>query len=150
MAFRNTWQESAFALCKSQELRQRRALQLLERNVLLKQVLRCEPGFGEVIRELTALLTTPNRDRVYSRFKQKCERFVGWGASHKEVCTSEHYVAVMTFIHTLISWIEERPPEGEEEAEDDQEELITTAVRQSLAASREASLQLFKNLAGAQ
>jgi hypothetical protein len=146
MAYRNDQQCNIFA----GDLRQQRAQQLLERDTRLKEVLRLEPRFGEVIREITALLTTSNRERAYCHFKQQCEQFVGEGASHEEIRTPAHYTAVMTFIHTLMSWVEERPLEGEANEPDDPEELIAAAVRRSVAASREASLQLFKECASAQ
>ena len=134
----------------TERIRRPRAIQLIEKSALLKQAFHLEPRLHTVLREVNSLLMVEHRDLAYSTFKKKCQSLVGIGASKPELRTSQHYVALLDFLTILISWVEEQPKlviDGEpEEGHASENDAIDAAVRQSLAASREASLQAFKDI----
>jgi len=127
-----------------------RAVQLIEKSVVLKQAFQLEPRLYIVLKEVNSLLMVEHRDLAYSTFKKKCQTLVGFGAAKPELRTSHHYVALLDFLSILISWVEEQPKlaiDGEpEEGHTSENDAIDAAVRQSMAASREASLQAFKGI----
>ncbi len=134
----------------TERVRSLRAMQLVEKSAILKQAFQLEPRLYDVLREVNSLLVVEHRDLAYSTFKKKCERLVGFGAARPELRTSQHYLALLDFLGILISWVEEQPRltidcEPDDHASEDS--AIDAAVRQSMAASREASLQAFKEMA---
>ena len=135
----------------TERIRRPRAMQLIEKSALLKQAFQLEPRLYTVLREVNSLLMVEHRDLAYSTFKKKCEALVGFGATKPELRTSQHYLALLDFLGILISWVEEQPKlaiDGEpEESRTSENDAINMAVRQSMAASREASLQAFKDIA---
>jgi hypothetical protein len=135
----------------TERIRREQAVQLIEKSALLKQSFQLEPQLYDVLREVNSLLVVEHRDLAYSTFKKKCQSLVGFAAAKPELRTSQHYLALLDFLGILISWVEEQPrlaidlePEEDHVSEED---AIDAAVRQCMAASREASLQAFKEIA---
>jgi hypothetical protein len=134
----------------TERIRRPRAMQLIEKSAMLKQAFQLEPRLYSVLKEVNALLVVEHRDLAYSTFKKKCESLVGLGAAKPELRTSHHYVAMLDFLGILISWVEEQPRLAIDLEPEDHvggDDAIDATVRQSMAASREASLQLFKEIA---
>lgn len=129
--------------------RHARALQLIQSNWMLLQAFELEPRLHDLLHEINALLVVERRDLAYSHFKVQCDGLVGFRAARPELRTSHHYVALLDLLDRLLSWVEEKPTlplEQEIPCTAREDDLVQVAVRESLAASRLASLQAFRDL----
>jgi hypothetical protein len=134
----------------TERIRREHAIQLIEKSAVLKQSFQLEPRLYDVLREVNALLVVEHRDLAYTTFKKKFECLVGFSAAKPELRTSQHYLAMLDFLCVLISWVEEQPRleiDLEQEDRANEDDAIDAVVRRSVATSREASLQAFKEMA---
>lgn len=140
--------EETFVLDEAR--REMRALEYIKRDPMLKQAFNLEPDLYSIVHRVNAIVRLENRDAAYSQFKKDLARLVGHHAPKPELQTSGHYEAMLRLLTLLLSWHTEQPSprniEEEETSETSELMSIDAVVRQTLRASREASLQAFRSL----